>query len=185
MRKQIGRSILTAGFATSLLWLFGSAYAQEDQPKPEPKAAAASSQAQTRPVSVYRYEFVVRELEDGKQINSRQYTLSGKSFDWARLRVGSRIPIMTGVGNQFQYHDVGINIDCRLDEGERGPMLYTSFESSSVVAGAGSSTPPVVRQVKSQGDSLVVLAKPMIITTLDDVGTNRRYEIEVTVTKVK
>ncbi len=186
MRKKIGRGMLTAVFVTSLLCVLGSARAQEDQSKPETKVATASSQAQTRPVSVYRIQFLIRELEDGKQINSRQYTLSAKSREWARLRVGSRVPLMAG-STQLQYHDVGINIDCRLDEGENGFLLYTRFESSSVVGGASSAAAgaPVIRQVRTEGDSLVIPGKPSVIATLDDVATNRRYEIEVTVTKVK
>ncbi len=60
-------------------------------------------------------------------------------------------------------------------------------ESSSVVGGTGLAAPgaPVIRQVRTEGDSLVTLGKPTVVATLDDVGTNRRYEIEVTVTKVK
>jgi hypothetical protein len=73
-------------------------------------------------------------------------------------------------------------------------LLSTGFESSSVVAperlkeqqgASGPVVPPVLRQVRFSGNSLVALGKPTVISTLDDVTSNRRYEIEVTVTKVK
>lgn len=189
MRKQITRGMLSVLFAASLLCVFKGAYAQEDQPKPEVKdvkVAAAPRPTQTMPASAYRFEYVVRELEDGKQINSRRYMLSGKSREWARLRVGNRLPIMSGQ-SLSSYHDVGIKFDCRIDEGEDGILLYTGFDSTGVVLGAsgGSAAAPVLRQVSTQGDSLVTIGKPTVIAVLDDVTTNRRYEIEVTVTKVK
>ncbi|MBZ5544138.1 MAG: hypothetical protein LAO07_10725 [Acidobacteriia bacterium] len=167
-----------------------SAAAQEAPKSAEHGTPAVA--AETKPVSVYRLDFVVRELEDGKRLNLRNYSLSAKSRQWASLRVGSRIPIMTGE-SQMQYQDVGINIDCMPGEHDDQILLSTRFESSSVVApdktteGAGvrSPTTPIFRQVKFSGDSLLAPGKPTVIGTLDDVATNRRYEIEVTVTKVK
>ncbi|MFB3922051.1 MAG: hypothetical protein ACE145_10030 [Terriglobia bacterium] len=190
MRKQIGRRMLGVVFAASLLCAFEGAYAQEGQPKPEVedvKVVAAPKPAQTMPVSVYRFEYVIRELEDGKQINSRHYMLSARGRQLARLRVGSQVPAPTGQQGQIQYQGVGINIDSRLGEEGNGFLLYTAFESSSVVLGPGATVAgaPVIRQVRTEGDSLVTLGKPTVIATLDDVATNRRYEIEVTVTKVK
>jgi hypothetical protein len=92
----------------------------------------------------------------------------------------------------IQYQDVGINIDCRPDERDNQVLLETRFESSSVVTPEKPTEErgnpylgPVIRRVRLSGHALVTLGKPTVIGTLDDVATNRRYEIEVTVTKVK
>lgn len=150
-----------------------------------PKAAAeAKSVAETQPQSVYRLDFVVRELEGDRKINSRSYSMSARNNDWGRIRVGSSIPVKTGE-NTFQYKDVGINIDCRLEERESGAMLNTTFESSSLAAPEEKIANPVLRQVRLSEESLVTAGKPTVIGKLDDVATNHRFEIEVTATKVR
>jgi len=177
--------------AIALLLAAGLATAQE-----APKAAAPPSEAQKKPASAYRLDFVVRELEDGKRINSRNYSLSAKSGERALLRVGSRVPYVTGTNPataQIQYQDVGINFDSRPEERDGEVLLSTTFESMSVVTpekpteerGNPVVIAPVFRQVKFEGDALITPGKPTVIATLDDVATNRRYEIEVTVTKMK
>ena len=179
--------------AAGLLLAVGLAAGQE---KPEGKQGGAEATAQNKPVSVYRMDFVVRELENGKRINSRNYTLSAKNNEWAGLRVGSQVPSYTfeSQGNKgTKYLDAGINIDSRPEERDGEVVLSTRFESTSVVPpekafeehGGGSSLGPTFRRVRFNGDALVSLGKPSVIATLDDVATNRRYEIEVTVTKVK
>jgi hypothetical protein len=179
--------------AAALLMSAGFASPQEGQ-----KASTGSKEASTRPASVYRLDFVVRELEDGKQLNSRSYSLSAKSGDWGGLRVGSRVPVGSVERQEYKgpdYRDVGINIDCQPHERDEGGgvLLDFRFESSSVVApekvkeqmGVSGPFPPIIRQVRFSGSSLVALGKPTVISTLDDVTSNRRYEVEVTATKVK
>ena len=158
-----------------------------------PKAAPGWKDASTRGVNVYRLDFVVRELEDGKQLNSRSYSLSAKSDDWGGLRVGSRVPVGPTQGyKELTYEPVGINIDCQPHERDEGGgvLLDFKFESTSLAVskepqGASEPVPPIFRQVRFSGNSLVALGKPTVISKLDDVTSNRHYEVEVTATKVK
>jgi hypothetical protein len=167
-------------------------------PQEAQKASTGSKEASTRPASVYRLDFVVRELENGKALNSRSYSLSERSGELGNLRVGTSVPIGSMESGDYkgvQYQDVGISIDCRPEERNGGDvvLLNTGFESSSVVApeeatqkyGPSGPVPPIFRRVRFRGNSLVALGKPTVISTLDDVTSNRRYEVEVTVTKVK
>jgi hypothetical protein len=62
------------------------------------------------------------------------------------------------------------------------------MESSSVVAQEqlpAATTSPVLRQQRSNITSVVTPGKPTLVASMDDVVTNRRFEIEVTATKVK
>jgi hypothetical protein len=193
MSKTIAYWRVPLAIVAGLLLAASLATAQET-----PKAAPPSppSDAQARPASVYRLEFVVRELEDGKRINTRNYSLSAKGGERAVLRVGNRVPYGTGTNPataQIQYQDVGINFDSRPDERDGEVLLSTRFESTSVVSpekpteerGNPLSIAPVFRQVRFEGNALITPGKPTVIATLDDVGTNHRFEIEVTVTKAK
>jgi hypothetical protein len=184
MQRRIIRKLMTGCILIGTISCLKMARAQEgskdqrvvDSPKP------------AKLLSVYRLEFVVREMEDGKRINSRSYTLSVEDSKRGIIHVGNRIPYNTGK-DQFQYFDVGINIDCRLFDHESYITLEdTSIDISSVVKDESSVSGvlnPIVRQARSSVAAAVTPGKPTIITSLDDVSSNRRYEVEVTATKVK
>ena len=81
-----------------------------------------------------------------------------------------------------------MNIDCRPRQRGDSVALYIGLESSSVVAQEqppAAAINPVLRRQSSMIGSAVTLGKPTLVATMDDVNTNRRYEIEVTATKMK
>lgn len=57
--------------------------------------------------------------------------------------------------------------------------------SAVQVSSPGAFVNPVLRQQRVQLNVLVTLGKPTVIATMDDVVTNRRYEIEVKATKMQ
>jgi len=158
-----------------------------------PQQATGSSQSQVKEITVHRLEFTVQELENGKKVNSRSYTMllardEHHPRPYGQIRVGSKVPFATE-SNKFEYIDIGMNIDCALEETDSDYVgLSLTVESSSVAADrlVGSTTQnPIVRQVRSSLRAGAPIGKPTIISELDDVATNRRFQIEVTVTKVK
>ena len=103
---------------------------------------------------------------------------------FGRIRVGNRSTCRPEV----VYRDVGMNIDCRPREREGGAALDITLDSTSVVPPEHSQAAtgnPVVRQQRINMMSVVTLGKPTLVSSMDDVESNRRYEIEVTATKVK
>jgi hypothetical protein len=156
-----------------------SASAQQEKGK----EAAATEQ---KPAVAYRIEFNVREIEDGKRLNSRNYVMLVEDGDWGKVRVGNRVPYRSAE-TQFQYQDVGMNIDCRPRDQEDSVALAIRVEFSSVApqAEAAPTFKPVVRTERAEVESTVKSGKPTIVASMDDVISNRRYEIEVTATKVK
>jgi hypothetical protein len=143
--------------------------------------------AKPAPVYVYRLDYTIREMENGKVLNSRKYMLMAESGDWARSRVGNRVPNPSGE-KEAPYREVGMNIDCRVREQGEEILLDSRIGLSSVVPrepGATLNPSPFFRSVNSEVTAAVSLGKPTIIGAMDDVTTNQRFEIEVTVTKVK
>jgi hypothetical protein len=179
MRRAISIRLVIAVMAFCLPLIPNSASAQQEKGK----EAATTEQ---KPVVVYRIEFTVREIEDGKRLNSRNYMMLVEDGSWGRIRVGNRVPIVGEKG--LTYSDVGMNIDCHPRGREDSVALDIGVESSSVVAQEqprASDTNPVIRQQRSNITSVVTPGKPTLVATMDDVVTNRRYEIEVTATKVR
>jgi hypothetical protein len=163
------------------------------------KETPFSEPTTTSPTAVYRVEYVVREIEKGKPVNARTYLLMAHSdlkgkADKAAFRVGSRVPILKSASTpgspapaSVEYYDIGMNIDCRLWETDKGLIVDTYFEMNSVAGSEPSSTPstPVTRRLYIQDDTLVVPGKSAVVGSIDDVTGDRRYEVEVTATKVK
>ena len=172
------------------------AQAQDSPPKVEPSE---------KPVHAYRLDFSLNELEGEKKINGRHYSISldvpGKPQE---IKIGSRIPVATGsfpasassgasvtpvINTQFQYIDVGTHIWCVLKESGDQLELQADSDISNIDAGpihenSGISN-PVVRQIKLGGSTVVVPGKPIIIGSADDPTSNRQFQLEVTVTKLR
>jgi hypothetical protein len=159
----------------------------KETPSSEPTAAS--------PAAAYRVEYVVREVEKGKPVNARTYVLMAQSgpkrgADRAAVRVGSRVPIANTAPKTdafYTYFDIGMNIDCRLWDTDKGLIVDTNLEMNSIANPEMSSTPstPVIRRLHLEDDTLVVPGKSAVVGSIDDVTADRRYEVEVTAIKVK
>ena len=146
--------------------------------------AVCAQEAKPRPSNdVYKVEYVFSELQDNKKVNTRTYTVLVEHLEKASLRLGSRVPIAVG-STQFQYLDVGVDIDCTVEPGDSDVGLRTNVDITRM-APENRIGQPIVRQTKIQVHNFVQLGKPTIIATADEVDTTGRFQMEATVTKMK
>ena len=156
--------------------------------------AVRAQEAKPRsPNDAYRVEYVFSELQDGKKVNARSYSVLVRPMDKGSLRLGSRIPIATGPGGskenplvntQFTYLDVGVNIDCSVEPLDSDIHLWTTVDISRL-APENRIGQPIVRTTRVSLHNIVPLGKPTVLTFADEVDTTGRFQIEATVTKVK
>ena len=173
MRKVIWSAVMV------LAVFYGGAmrgWAQDSSPQPS---------AEKRE-SACHLEFSINELEEGKKINSRHYSMNLTGGVMKQLKVGSRIPVETEQG-KFQYLDVGIYIEAKVYGKEDAPVLDVTVNVSSIAAvdQSAHSGQPIVRQMVISGNTLLVYDKPMTIGAADDPNSKRQYQLEVTATKIK
>jgi hypothetical protein len=94
----------------------------------------------------YRLDFVVKEVGDGKVINSRSYStaISTRSTP-AQIRSGSKVPRQTGSPtNPYEYIDVGVNIDCsNAREVENQLALMVGAEIGNMAPGQTAGSGPL------------------------------------------
>jgi hypothetical protein len=178
-------AILTMSLALETL-------AQDSTPAPEPAKASQG------PVHFYHLDFVVQELgSDGKPTNSRSYaaTVSTDNRDrGTSIRTGSKIPIATGssssssiVNTQWQYVDVGVNIDARNTR-EIGRQLSLDLvtDVSSVAASNDANLhQPVIRQNKWQAGVLIPIGKATVVFTSDSLDSKGSVQVVVTATPLQ
>ena len=150
--------------------------------------AAKGAHGQTeRPVHAYRIDFSVNELEDGKKINTRQYSMNLNSDDADEIKIGTRVPVDSGP-ETYQYLDVGTTIWCRIGERAEGIPLTVRADVNNLAIpdqANGHESRPVVRQFKINASTLAQVGKPMVVGSVDDPNSKRQFQLEVTVSKVK
>ena len=173
--KMLHRNVNRFSLCTIVVFAAVSLLAQESKPQP---------------TGTYKLDYVFSENQDGKRVNARSYSTLVRARDRGSIRLGSRVPVAIGTskeggGNQIQYMDIGVNIDCRIEEElDSGISLFTNVDVSSLtdVNRAGN---PIVRQSKIQAANIVPLGKQILLTSADEVDGTRRLQLEVTATKVK
>ncbi len=144
--------------------------------------------AGTQPQGDYKVEFTLTELQDGQRSNTRSYTMTLHGFYVSQIRSGSRVPVSSADTKAFQYLDVGHNIDCRVvtERGNGYVVLASTIDVSNIIPGRFSETDtPLVRQLRSQTQGEVQLGKRTLISSIDDPLSTRRFQIEVTATRLR
>lgn len=145
----------------------------------------------SKPLGSYRVEFTATELDSGKKVNSRSYSLLEEQGIKNKLRIGARVPIISAAGNssvppQFQYLEVGVNIDCTVQERDGFVFIASTINISSVAEQHDEQTRlPVIRQMNSEVTTLLTPGKPTLISSMDDPAGKGSFQLEVTATKVK
>jgi len=162
---------------------------------------AQDGAAETKPskpnvVRAYRLDFTFNELEGEKKINTRHYSMDLASGDAPMdMKIGTRVPVSTfstngkDSGTQWQYVDVGTDLNAQLrpkgDGDDELLVIRSDVSNLDLTAQSGVSSEPVIRQIRINGSTLLVLGKPLLIGSMDDPNSKRQFQLEVTVTKLK
>lgn len=145
---------------------------------------AATGAAETAEgTKFFRLDFTIREMESGKAINARTYSVisSTERGPGTQLRTGLRLPITEGTTTRFS--DVGVSIDCRALQEIGGELAMSLAIDISSLASDGPQA--IVRQNKWNSLVIVPLRKPTLVFSSDDPGTKRQMQLEVTASPVK
>lgn len=172
----------------------GYVWAQENNEAGK-QAAIDTAAARAQGGPFYHLDFVVKDVDGNKVINSRSYSTSIQNGHNS-IRAGARVPVPIGTYNtgssmagqfQFQLLDVGANFDCGDAKEVEGKLqLRVKAELSSFVEQPGAvKAQPVVRQNKWDADVIVPLGKPTTIFSSDDVSSKSKIQVELTATLIK
>lgn len=141
-----------------------------------------------RPAAIpYHLEFALVELQDGKRINTRHYSMNLNGDYNDQIKIGTRVPVETNK-TDFQYIDVGTEIWSRLEMHENSLVLQVRAEISNFALPDQASHPgdrPILRQLSIHGSTVPTLGKAVIIGSLDDPNSNHQFQLEVTTTKIQ
>ena len=151
----------------------------------------------------YKVEFNIRDVGDAAGKAGRHYTLLLEAGRKAVFKVGSRVPVATGsfqpgvggvgvnplVNTQYTYLDLGVNIDCIVEERNGKMAMHGGLDLSTVAqheAASRAANPPnpTVVQTKVELDTAIEAGKPTVIAAIDDPVTARQLQVESTITRI-
>lgn len=185
--------IKKASFAASiaaLLFCVAIASAAPPQDAASPKAEV-TPQAQTPPRS-FRLDYTLTESEDGKKIDSRQYsisvgggTASGRPWQ-GQVQIGTRVPVVMKSDGTIEYVDVGTKINGLIGMRDGAQVLDTDCDVSSVAPDeAKVDGRPILRTLMIRNETPVVVGKAMMAGAAEDPNSKRKFELEVKVTEIE
>jgi hypothetical protein len=151
----------------------GTCLAQTETPK------------QAEPPKAYQLDFVLKELEEGKVVNSRNYSMMVTLVAGAgSIRSGDKVPVVTksGAQSEYTYLDVGVNIDCAAVLETQGKL--TLSVKADISSAQPESTRPLVRNTRWSSNVIVSLRKATVLFTADDTSSKRRMQLELTAAPV-
>ena len=182
MRKAFGVRFFAVAMT---LWSGLLLLQAQEENKPASEDSKAKAERPEKSVRAYRVDFSVNELEAGKKVNSRNYSMNLTSGERNELKIVTRVPVASSQ-NTFQYMDVGTSINCMLqDRGDELALYVHSDFSNLSTPGEQHSSQPIVRQININGSTLASLGKPIVIGSVDDPNSNREFQLEATVTRLK
>jgi len=158
-------------------------------------------------VTPLRIQVVFAEYDGEKKISSLPYTVLVNANDkgpQAAVRMGLRVPVETGVSTegtskQYQYQDIGTNLDGRADSTEDGRFnLRLNVEKSSLYTPAATDKPGTIagnpmiipghfifQTFRSQVNLLLRDGQTMQATVASDPVTGHVLKLEVTLNVIK
>ena len=153
---------------------------------------ASATKAPDGEKQTYRIDFSVNEMEDGKKINSRQYSMNLNAGDRSEIKIGTRVPIEEKAG-EFSYLDVGTNLGCRLRDRTNEAWLgntvllvvQSEMSNFAVPDQQGQNMRPLLRQLKIEASTVAQLGKTLVVGSVDDPNSKRQFQLEVTATKLR
>ena len=173
----------------AFLLTFATAMFAQQAAKP-PQSSSAKSDASDSQETVYKLNFAIYELQDGKRINQRDYTMFARTNTASSsIHVSTRVPVYSEE-KQMHYVDAGLSLRSSIKDDAPG-KLQASFDieiSNFVLADQvpnGLSNPsspnaPILRTINTQTRSSLTVGKPLVVASIDDVNSKKRMQVEVT-----
>jgi hypothetical protein len=151
-------------------------------------AAVGLAQNEPNPAGTkfFHLDFVLKELDGAKVINSRAYSMTVSTVSKSTMKTGNKVPVQTGgPSNNLTYVDVGVNLECHsVREVQNELTMRISAESSSAVNDQPSAA-PLIRQARWDSDVVVPLRKPTVIFSSDDPATKHQMQLELTASPIR
>ncbi|MGA2218068.1 MAG: hypothetical protein ABSG51_08275 [Terracidiphilus sp.] len=193
--KGSGKMKLAVGVLGVALALMGGG--QRVLAQAEASTQTASKASIEGAPRTYRLTYTISELDGSKHLGTQHFSLTvNPNSKSAELKLGSRVPVASGSFQtndsgalkniQYQYVDVGLNIDASVREFESGVQVFSNVDQSAIGEDESAvKSAPVIRHASLQNTALLTPGKPVTLGSVDIPGSTRHLDIEVVLEVVR
>jgi hypothetical protein len=191
---KLSTPLLAATLLPFLATLPTYAQDKDKSDKAADKSVATKAPEATRDAHSYRLLYTLTEMESGKKVGEQHFSLVvNADYRPGTIHIGSKIPVITGSydsGNgkeqtQFQYIDVGLNINATLNAVPNGIQVASSVEQSSLgEATSAIAAQPVIRQTTLTSIATLIPGGHVQLGSLDIPGSTHHVDVELTLERV-
>ena len=144
----------------------------------------------------YKLDFVVKEVEGTRTVNSRAYSLmvESGSHKYSQVRAGSKVEInrhvvksnTEGEHVSGEFLDLGVSIDVSdVTETPNGLGFSAGVDVSSLPSGVSpKESPTMIRHNRCSSYVVVPLKKPTVIFSSDSVDSKSTMQVEVSASPI-
>jgi hypothetical protein len=157
--------------------------AQQLRPPVPARAGFPPNEDDSQPAVYYRLDFLIREMDGEKLVDTRNYSLWVQSGIFERMNAGSEVPYSTG--SDIKYKSVGVSIGCRIREDSHSPQLELQMTISDALPPEKDSGKTAFRNVTLSSKALLSLNEPTTVSIVDDPASGHRFQVDVTATKLE
>ncbi|MBS1854226.1 MAG: hypothetical protein JST11_02590 [Acidobacteria bacterium] len=139
---------------------------------------------------VFKVDFTIRDSGDAGGKAGRKYSMLVYGGNKGIFKIGNRVPVTTGGGGvgqstQFTYVDVGVNIECTVQETANGKIgLRGDIDLSTSVAQEKPAPAPTISQIRLSFETAIPPGKATSVASFDDPVTSRKFDVEAVAAKV-
>ncbi len=145
------------------------------QPRPvAPQARAPEDR------HVYRVDFVVSANDPGKAPTTSAYTLNLEEYGNGELHLGANVPL-TPQARQ----DVGLKIKASVARTMGDDLLLRDQVEMSTVDDMTPQTPATIHKISTMGDAILHAGQSMLVASLEDPLSHKRYQVSATATRLR
>lgn len=140
----------------------------------------------------FQITITIKFSDHGKATGEESYMMTASNIaNNPSVRDGGRIPMSSGSGGQFQYYDIGTNIDITNFKNSgsltsmgvkietNGPLNTSSTDSFD------SKEPPVIRSARYSVNPIVIVGKSETIYSSTNSASGRKVEILLLTQKIE
>lgn len=153
------------------------------------KPPVPAAPAQVEQGHSYRGDFSLIEIQNGKKVDTRQYSLTFGTNGRGHISIGTRVPTTTKTDGTVSYLDANTTIDASIGERAHDTVLDVNCNVTSVVPGLfpgqDPASPPILRILTISSVSMLVVGKQIVVGVADDPNSKAQFELDATITETK
>lgn len=155
-------------------------------PAPPVSPAPRSPENSAKPISFYRLDFAIREMDGEKALDTRHYSLWLQAGEMERIQSSSSAPY--GIGDKITAkNNIGVSFLCTVKETDSSPWLDLQLQISDFIhpEKAEAGTYPLDRGIDIHSKAPLSLGKSVTVSSVEDPVSRHRFQVDVITTKLK